>query len=576
MTNDWHRYPPIELPTPVLVLLCGPDGLWAGGFGGVARYVELDGWTPLTSGLPLRSVTALAFGDGCLLAGGAGGIARSLDRGRTWQPSAVPGGTGTVTAFALSRTFAEDGTALAATLENGVLRSSDAGRSWQTSSFGLQSREVLAVAWGVGDGAVAATASGLYRSPHGGRAWRPCAQPEGTAFTALAALPDGAILAAPESGRLLRSSSDLATWSQVGRLPDDIGTSSLLALPGGRLLLGSENHGILLSSDEGAADRWSPVSDMRAMSLTGDEARAFAGTSRGVLASEDGGATWEDLPPSPLHDLGRLLVLDGLVLVAGTNSPPVIGGPDGRWTPLTSAPLPSTGLFAAPDGAIFAASPVGLFRSADQGASWQLVVPGTDGRVTQMTFLAGGSGWAGLTGDGAMLKTKDCGRTWERLAAPFGVLPLVALQELPPSSRQQMGLLVAATYDERQRAVCLWRSDDGGERWKRGADSYTPWPVVATCASPPVVSVGSTVTIQRPDGTWTHSTVGETGVRRVAGDGQTVVALTGEGVWRSDDFGETWTREDEGLPEDQVVDVEVDAGRLYILLAGGHLWSRPL
>jgi photosystem II stability/assembly factor-like uncharacterized protein len=575
MTNDWHRYPPIELPTPVLTLLCGPEGLWAGGFGGVARYADAVGWTPLTSGLPLRSVTALAYGDGCLLAGGAGGIARSLDRGRTWQPTAVPDGTSTVTAIALSRTFSEDGTALAATLGSGILRTSDGGRSWQTSNFGLQSREVLAVAWGAGEAAVAATAAGLYRSPNGGRAWRSCAPTEGTAFSAVASLADGAMLAAPEVGRLLRSSDNLATWSPVGGLPDDLCTSALAALPGGQLLLGSENHGILLSTDVGAPEGWSSVSDERAFSLAGDDTRVYAGTSRGVLVSKDGGTAWEELPPAPLHDLRRLLVGDGVVMVAGVNSPPVTCGPDGGWTPLTSVPLPSTGIFVAPGGTLLAASSDGLYRSGDKGASWEPVVTGEDGRVTHMAFLADGSGWAGLTADAAMLKTENGGQTWERLAAPFGVLPLVGLQALAPSARQRTASLVAATYDERQRAVCLWRSDDGGERWKRGADSYTSWPVVATCASPPVVTIGSIVTAQQPDGTWAQSTVGETGVRRVVGDGKTLVALTVDGIWRSDDLGASWMRDDGGLPADDIMDVELDAGRLYVLLAGGRLWSRP-
>jgi photosystem II stability/assembly factor-like uncharacterized protein len=575
MTSDWYRHPPIELPTPVLAVLCGPDGLWAGGFGGLARYADPDGWTLLTSGLPLRSATALAFGDGCLLTGGAGGIARSPDRGRTWQPSAVPAGTGTVTAIALARTFPEDGTALAATLDNGVLRSTDAGRSWHPSSFGLQSREVLAVAWGAGESAAAATASGLYRSSNGGRAWRLCAQTEGTAFTALAALPDGIMLAAPEVGPLLRSADNLTTWLPVGGLPGDIRALALLALQDGRLLLGSENRGILLTTIGGAAGGWSSVSDGPALSLSADEARVYAGTSRGVLVSDDGGATWAELPPAPLHDLRRLLVVDGALLVAGTNSPPVVSGPDGGWRPLTNVPLPSTGLFAAPDGALLVASPDGLYRSGDKGASWEPVVAGGDGGVTLMTFLADGAGWAGLVTDGALLKTGDGGRSWRRLPAPFGVLPLVALQALPPSAHQRTASLVAATYDERQRAVCLWRSDDGGERWTRGADSSTPWPVVATCASPPVVTIGNTVTVQQPDGTWAQSTVGETSVRRVVGDGKTLVALTVDGIWRSDDFGASWTLDDGGLPADEVMDVELEAGRLYVLLAGGRLWSRP-
>ena len=70
--------------------------------------------------------------------------------GRSWRRCSVPDDTGTVTALALSPRFQEDGTALAATLDNGILRSTDSGQSWQTSSFGLQSLEVAGPCLGNG------------------------------------------------------------------------------------------------------------------------------------------------------------------------------------------------------------------------------------------------------------------------------------------------------------------------------------------------------------------------------------------------------------------------------------------
>src|SRR5215213_6215594 len=173
MSGEWRHFPRIDLPSPVLALLTSQDGLWAGGFGGVARYTAMDGWELLTAGLALRSVTALARAGGSLLAGGEGGIARSSNGGLSWQQCSVPSNIGTVTDLALSPRFEEDGTALAATLDNGILRSTDFGQSWQESSFGLQSSEVTAIAWGTDETVVAATPSGLFRSPNAGRAWRP-------------------------------------------------------------------------------------------------------------------------------------------------------------------------------------------------------------------------------------------------------------------------------------------------------------------------------------------------------------------------------------------------------------------
>jgi photosystem II stability/assembly factor-like uncharacterized protein len=569
VTGEWRHFPGIDLPSPVVALLASQDNLWAGGFGGVARYTEKEGWVLHGAGLALRSVTALAHACGSLVAGGEGGIARSLNGGLSWQQCSIPGNIGTVTDLALSPRFQEDGTALAATLDNGILRSTDSGQSWQLSSFGLQSPEVAAIAWGTDETVIAATPSGLFRSPNAGRAWRILASTENTAFAALAAVADGEMVAASDSGPLLLSSQNLTHWSAVGDLPVDIRTSAVLAFGEGRLALATANHGILLSVDDGGT--WSAVLRETALSLAADDSQLFAGTAAGVLMSQDGGETWTDLPPPPLYDLHRTQIVAGLPVISGTNSPAVIHDPAAGWRVLSTTPLPLAGLFASCQGALLASTPQGLFRSEDRGGSWQVVVPGAAGCVTQMTFDAEGRGWAGVTQDGALLRTEDDGRTWTRLAAPFGVLPLVALQ-----AHARPGSLVAATYDDRQHAIALWRSLDSGVRWRRGADAFTPWPVVATWGSPPVVTVGNVIAVQQPDGMWHRTAVGEMGIRRVVGSGALLVALVGDGLWRSDDHGAAWSRDDMGLPLAQIADIALAGKTFYALLGGGWLWSRQI
>ena len=133
-----------------------------------------------------------------------------------------------------------------------------------------------------------------------------------------------------------------------------------------------------------------------------------------------------------------------------------------------------------------------------------------------------------------VLRSRDGGQTWYGLAAPFGVSPLVALQAIPGSSNAQSVSLIAATYNERQNTICIWRSDDEGERWTRGADSFTAWPVGRTRAqrrrcwrsAPRSPSASQTAT-------WRQTAVGETGMRRVASNGTVIVALAGTVLWRS-------------------------------------------
>ena len=571
--SEWRRFPSIDLPSPVLALLPGAEGIWASGLGGVARYTEGDGWSPSSLSLPLRSVAALARADGSLLAGGQGGIALSRDNGQSWRRCSVPDDAGTVTALASSPHYDQDGTALAATLGNGILRTTDFAQSWQTANFGLQSLEVLDMSWDAAETVLAATSGGLFRSPNAGRAWRALPSTTGMGISALATTPDGEVLAAPDTGPPIRSSHDLSQWVPLEGVPDNVRCSAMLSLGAGRTLLATAEHGLLLSRDSGCV--WSAVSPRTVLSLAADGSRAYAGTDAGVMRSDDGGETWTNLPMAPLHDLHRLLLIDGTPLVVGTHSPPVIGD-CGGWSVLTTTSLPSTGTFVAPSGTLFVSTPNGLHRSDDRGASWEPVVAGTAGCVTQMTFADLGRGWAGVTPDMTMIRTRDGGQTWSELPAPFGVTPLVALQAIPGSSNEQSGSLIAATYNGRQNTICIWRSDDEGEHWTRGADSYTAWPAVHTCAAPTLLAISNTITVRQPDGQWLQTTVGETGLRRVASNGAIIVALARDRLWQSADSGLTWSRVAAGFAPDEVMDVALNGSDLFVLLIGGRLWLRPL
>ena len=571
--GEWRRYPSIDLPSPVLALLPEPGGVWASGLGGVTRYTEGDGWSPSSPSLPLRSVAALACAGGSLLAGGHGGIAQSRDGGRTWRRCSVPDNAGTVNALELSPPYDQDGTALAATLGHGILRTTDFGQSWQTANFGLQSPEVMAMTWHTAEIVVAATSDGLFRSPNAGRAWRALSTTTGMGFSALATTADGEVLAAPETGPPIRSSHDLSRWLPLEGVPDDVRCSAMLALAAGRMLLATAEHGLLLCRDGGCV--WSAVSPRCILSLAADGSRVYAGTDAGVMRSDDGGETWTDLPMVPLHDLHRLLLVEGTPLVAGTHSPPVIGDRDG-WTVLTTTPRPATGLFASPGGALFVSTPDGLHRSNDRGASWEPIVAGPAGCVSQMTFADAGRGWAGVTPDMTVLRSRDGGQTWSELAAPFGVNPLVALQVIPGSSDARSVSLIAATYNERQNTIGIWRSDDEGEHWTRGTDSCTAWPAVHVSQSPPLLAIGNTITLRKPDGEWRQTTVGETGLRRVASNDAVIIALARDGLWQSGDEGLTWSRVAAGFAPDEIMDVALDGSELFVLLSGGRLWSRPL
>jgi photosystem II stability/assembly factor-like uncharacterized protein len=567
-TTTWQHLSPILLPSPILALASGPDGLWAGGLGGVAWYSHEGEWQPRLSGLPLTVITALTYAGGWLLAGGVEGLARSPDGGLTWQLAKTQDAT-RFAAIVTSPRFLEDTTALAATASDGILRSTDAGLTWTPVNFGLQDFEMTSLAWGPDDNVLAGTVGGIYRSPNGGRAWRTTAGSEELPIAALAYLPDNIVLAALEEGGLLRSTDGGVHWSAFGSLPQDILAAALQVTPAGSLLLGTFSHGLLRSVDGGQT--WAQVADEVILSLTVGPETLYAGMDHGLLTSLNDGATWQPVSSPPLHDLRRLFVTGSNLLVAGPHSGVMRYQTASEWARLQDVPLPLTALSVAPSGDLFAAGPDGLVRSSDGGESWQVVWSGGAEPLDHLTFGANGLGWAGSSGGTHLLQTRDGGLTWEQREAPFGTLKLAALQAAP-------GLVIAVTYDPLQHMAQPWRLLAGEPTWQRGTPVRTLWPLVATFDHPPLFSLGSTLYIQRTDGLWEETPSGALAgsVRRIVGNGRDLLAFTTTGVYHSADQGAIWTRADDDLPIEQVMDIALMNEIVYVLLAGGHVWSRPL
>jgi photosystem II stability/assembly factor-like uncharacterized protein len=563
--HRWELLPFEDLSAPVVAIVSGQGGLWAGGLGGVAWYSDAEGWRPPNSTIAMHCVTTLAYENGCLLAGHESGIARSFDGGKTWEEADVGGSFSTTTALALSPQFAEDGVALTATFGNGVLRTTDGGRSWRPSNFGLDEHEVMALAWQAGESVVAGTQSGLFHSPNGGRAWRSVPGTAGISFSTLTWLRDGRLLAAPNMDEPRLFSPDLMEWEPVEALPGAMQAWAMTTLPDGMILLGSGSHGLWASAD--SARSWTQLWQSGSWSVASDDTRFFASPNNGLACSEDRGRTWTALPPPPLQPFHWLLPHDDAIVLAGVHAGPVLRFSNGeRESDDHLGPLPLLGLWKNGPRSFIASSESGLFLY-EHGIELEGVAD--EGGCTKATFL-GDDGWAGTTSDGQLLRTRDGGRTWSGSPSPFGNLPLVALQAIPSLEDGQFGYLMAATYDERLRSVKVWRSDDG-ENWMPGADSYTPWTQVATLGEPAVVTIGSVISTRRSDGTWNQAQAGETAFRRVASDGSGLFALALDGIWRSDDMGKSWRRDDEGLPANELLDIAVFEGRLHVLLTGGRL-----
>jgi photosystem II stability/assembly factor-like uncharacterized protein len=221
------------------------------------------------------AVTAVALPadferDHTVLCGLAGGLLISGDGGASWQLPKFPPPPPMITAVVMSPAFAQDGVALAGTMEDGVLRSSDHGRSWVLWNFGLLDLAVLSLAvspaFASDETVFAGTETGIFRSTNGGRAWREVALPvEYDPVLSLALSPDyerdETIFAGTENQGLLISRDGGETWTCAGGA-----------------FAGEPVNGILVSN-------------------TGGRLEAVALSNGLAWISRDGGSTWTQLWP---------------------------------------------------------------------------------------------------------------------------------------------------------------------------------------------------------------------------------------------------------------------------------------
>jgi photosystem II stability/assembly factor-like uncharacterized protein len=173
----------------------------------------------------------------------------------------------------------------------------------------------------------------------------------------------------------------------------------------------------------------------------------------GVMRTTDGGESWSDCSA----DLLRLAQAEPRLrskLVSDTDAEGMLDG----HAICTSA--------SDPDGVIIAVR-MGLFRSNDQGRTWQDLrvdrfSPFSYGRDIKVSPQDPSTLYACLSvaassKDGALYRSRDVGRTWQRFdkVQPHGTLMSVALHQ-----HDSAQVYIAARYGE------VFGTQDGGATWR--------------------------------------------------------------------------------------------------------------
>lgn len=390
----------------------------------------------------------------------------------------------------------------------GLGKSVDGGATWEPSNGNLPQNEfggesfypaILAIAVDPSGVAVTITTqgNGVFRSTDGGSTWSAANAGLNELYLhSLAYLPGASptLLAGGNGGGVYRSTGGAAAWTTSSLGLDEALVSTVVANPGtpGRAFA-SAFDGVYATAD--GAGSWQrasgglPLEPVAALALRfavslqpGDEETLYAGTlGAGLLASTDGGATWNARDAGLADDHVSAVTIDPtnvLTLYAGTDHPydgvdpqrvykSVDGGATWRPTALDAGGF-SIGVVAVDpdDGQRVAAVSRGIagyFQSVDGGASWSIVTPAAVsdcGGVNTARFESPGNGiLLGVTN--GVCRSADGGATWTRLP----VATLASVYDLLVDPLDSSTVYAAVSPSVPAGTGGVFRSTDGGATW---------------------------------------------------------------------------------------------------------------
>jgi photosystem II stability/assembly factor-like uncharacterized protein len=351
------------------------------------------------------------------------GLYVSEDEGRTWRLLTDKG----ITVNAVQVDPARPERILIGTEYRGVLRSEDGGASWKESNRGFVHKQVswiLPDPGGAGRFAMGVHSGrgGWYGFEENGSHWSYSQIEPGMRILSFLILPGnrGRLVGTPQG--VYHQAAGARGWVKLEGSIARRTVYSLAADPSSPVVYAGTDQGIYRAPLDTLAFRMPPGYRFspKAWSLVAPAAQpgsVYAGTSLGLLRSEDRGTTWKLIS---VHGLPERVTIETLAL-----------SPDGA-------------------GHMFAGTSAGLFESRDGGFYWNRADGGRLGMSISSVAFLDGAGRRVLAADktaGGVWYSRDAGESWERIFSPEFESPVYCLAPDPQhSSRVYLGTRWEGVY----------------------------------------------------------------------------------------------------------------------------------
>jgi photosystem II stability/assembly factor-like uncharacterized protein len=340
-------------------------------------------------------------------AGTTEGLWKTSDLGKTWKRMSNP----EIVVNDVLVDPRDSNHVLLATDRSGVMASNDGTQSWSTSNHGYAHRYVSALTADVKEADTFYVGlvndreyGGVFYTRDAGHTWlQRSAGLGGRDVFVLKQAPNGTLVAGTNRG-MFSLDRNASEWRPMNAVVIEQTVKTVKK--------GSKKAATTTISKK-AGDLDARVNDLELGSQ-----RWLAATTQGIFMSTDQGKTWKGGPVMGQKDFVSVRA-QGSFMVASTHSVAMVSNDSGAtWKQggLPSYLVGIRGSALSSDGGIVIAAREGIFRSGDNGTTWEHVVNGLPSKdITSVSFDATHKRMLATSDStGVIFVSSDSGRSWQR------------------------------------------------------------------------------------------------------------------------------------------------------------------